>query len=53
MKGEGSVHHSTVTRWFKKFCLGHQDLDDQAGSGRPKTENFKAVLQTIGGESRE
>ena len=22
-KGEGTVNHSTVTRWFKKFHSGH------------------------------
>ena len=47
MKGEGAVDHSTVTRWFEKFCLGYKNLDDQAMPSRPKTIDFKAVFQTI------
>ena len=35
-KDEGSVDHSTVTRWFKKFHSGCKNLDDQARSDRPK-----------------
>ena len=27
-KGEGSVDYSTETRWFKKFRLGSQKVDD-------------------------
>ena len=41
-KGEGVV--GTVTRWFKKFCSGSKNFDDQAKSSSPKTE---AVLQAI------
>ena len=26
-KDEGAVDHSTVTRWFKKFCLGCKNLN--------------------------
>ena len=29
MKDEGSVGHSTVTKWFKKFHLSDKYLDDQ------------------------
>ena len=29
-KGEDAVDQSTVTRWFKKFCLGCKSLIDQA-----------------------
>ena len=34
--------HSWVTSWFKKFCPGRKNLDDQAKSGRPE-----AILQAI------
>ena len=47
LKGEGAVDHNTVIRWLQKFCLRCKNLDDQAKSGRPKTVDSKAVLQTI------
>ena len=47
MKGKGTIDYSTVTKWFKKFCLGCKNLDDQAKSGKPKTVNFKAMLKAI------
>ena len=43
-KDEGTVDHSTVTRWFKKFCSGCNKLNDWVKSGMPKTV---AVLQAI------
>ena len=46
MKGEGAVDHSTVTRWFKKFCSSCKN-DDQEKAGRPKTIDSKAMLQAI------
>ena len=46
-KGEGAVDHSIETRWFKNFCSGCQNLDDQAKSGRPDTMDCKAVFQAI------
>ena len=36
-KDEGAVDPSRVTGWFKKFCLGFKNLNDQAKTGRPKT----------------
>ena len=36
-KDDGAVDHSTVTRWFKRFCLGYKNLEDQASLGRPET----------------
>ena len=42
-KGEGAVDHNTVTRWFKKFCSGCKNLDDQAKSSRAKTVDSVAV----------
>ena len=50
MKEEVSVDHITVTRWFKKFCSGCKNLDDQTRLGRLKTMNFKAVFQAIEGK---
>ena len=41
------VGHSTVTKWFKKFYFGCKNFDDLARSGRPKSVDFKAELQTI------
>ena len=37
---------TTVTRRFKKFCLGCKNCDDQARSDKPKT-GFQDLLQAI------
>ena len=29
-KDKIAIDHSTVTRWFKKFCSGFQNLDNQS-----------------------
>ena len=47
MKNEGKVDHSTITRWFMKFCLDCKSLDNQEKSGRSKTVDFKAILHAI------
>ena len=47
VKGEGTVDYNTVTRWFKKFCLGCKNCNDQARLGRPKTMNSEDLLQAI------
>ena len=47
VKGEGTVHQSTVTKWFKKVCLCHKNLDDWARSIRPKTMHSMAKLQAL------
>ena len=51
-KGEGTVDHCTVIRWFKKFCLGCKFLDNQARSGRytpsNKSKSNKQHLEGIG-----
>ena len=47
VKGEGAVDHSIVTRWFKKFHLSCKNLDDQARSDRPKTQEPEAMLQAL------
>ena len=43
--GEGVFDHSTVTRWFKKFCIICKNLNDLARSGRHKIMVSEAVLQ--------
>ena len=47
VKDEGAVDHSTVIRWFNKFCSGYKKLNDQVRSSRPKDEDSKAMLQAI------
>ena len=39
-KSESTVDHNTVTKWLKKFCLGHKNLNNQVRSGRPKIIDF-------------
>ena len=36
VKSEGTVDHSTVTRWIKKFYLGWMNPNDQVQSGKLK-----------------
>ena len=47
VKGEGTVDYNTVTRWFKKFCLGYKNCNDQVRLGRPKTMDSEDLLQAI------
>ena len=47
VEGEGAIDLSMVTRWFKKFCLGCKNLEDQARLSKPKTMDYKAVFQSI------
>ena len=42
-KDEGTIDHSTVTKWFKEFCSVCMNLDDQARSAKPKTVDFEAI----------
>ena len=46
-KGESTIVHGAVTRWLEKFCLGCQNLDDQARSDNPNTMESEAGLKTI------
>ena len=46
-KGEGAVDHSTITRWFKKFCSSSKNQDHQAKPGRPNSMDSEAMLQVI------
>ncbi|CAF3228652.1 unnamed protein product [Rotaria socialis] len=34
---EGTVHYTTVSRWYKRFDSGDLNLEDQPRSGRPST----------------
>ena len=44
MKSESPVVHRRVTRWFKKFCSGCNNLDSHAKSGRSKTMDSEAMI---------
>ena len=44
-KGEDTIDHSIVTRWFKKFGPGCKNLNNQAWLGSPKSMDFDAVLK--------
>ena len=46
-KGEGTVDHSTVTRWLKKCCLGYKNFDNQARADRLKSMDSKSMLIAI------
>ena len=37
VKSEDATDHSTVTSWFKKFCSGCKNPNNQAKSGGPKS----------------
>ena len=43
VKGEGTLDHSTGTRWFEKFCLRWKNFKDQPRSGKPKSVESKAI----------
>ena len=45
VKRKGTVEHNTVTRWFKKFCSGYKNFDDQERSGRPESVDSEAMFQ--------
>ena len=47
VKGEGTVDYNKVTRWFKKFCFGGKNLEDQARSDRIKSVDSDAMLPAI------
>jgi transposase len=47
-EGEGTVHYTTVSRWYKRFDSGDLGLEDQPRSGRPSTldnEDLRAALK--------
>ena len=46
-KGEGTVDHSTVKRWLKKFRSDSKNLDNQTRSGRPKTVDYVILLKAM------
>ena len=46
-KGEKLVDPSTVTRWFKKFCLAYKNIFNHTRSGMSKSMDCEAVLQAI------
>ena len=46
-KSDGLVDYSTVTRGLKKFHSGYKKLYPLTKSGRPKTVDSEAVLESI------
>ena len=46
-KDEDAFDHSTITRWFKIFCLGCWNFNDQPRADRPKSMDSKAMLHAI------
>ena len=47
VKGEGTVYHNTESKWFKKFCLGRKNLNNQTSSSGLKTMDSESMLQAI------
>ena len=47
VEDEGTVNHSTINGWLKKFLSSSKILNDQEKSGRPKSVNSNAVLQAV------
>ena len=45
--GPGTINHSTVTRWWKRFSSGDESLKDEPRSGRPTTFNLADLKQAI------
>ena len=49
-EGEGTVSVATCERWFKKFALGDNDLDDKPRPGQPMVINLDALREAIEAE---
>ena len=49
-KGDGTVGHSTVTKWLKNLCSGCKNLDDHLTLSGSKSVDSEAVLQAKSGE---
>ena len=45
--GPGTAHEHTVRWWFKKFCKGDENLEDEEWSGRPSEvdDQLRAVTE--------
>ena len=45
--GLGTAHEHTVQWWFKKFCKGDENLEDEERSGRPSEvdDQLRAVTE--------
>nr|CDJ91034.1 Transposase domain containing protein [Haemonchus contortus] len=41
------VHHSTVSRWYKRFAAGEILFEDRQGSGRPSEWNDERLLSAL------
>ena len=47
VKGKSTIDHSTVTRWFKRFCSESKSLNNLAKTGKPKIVDLEATFQVI------
>ncbi|PIO53628.1 hypothetical protein TELCIR_25030, partial [Teladorsagia circumcincta] len=43
--GEGTVHRSAVSNWYKRFAAGDTSLGDNERSGRPRTTDDDELLR--------
>ena len=51
VKGENAIDYSTVTRWYKKFCLCCKNFVYQTKSGRPKHSGIWGCASNHRGKS--
>ena len=51
IKGESAVDHNKVTRWFKKFCSGFKNLNNQATDSEVMLQAIKANLMSSASHS--
>ena len=46
--GEASMDRSNAYRWYKMFCEGREDVNDEERAGRPSTdENIDEVKKIV------
>ncbi|PRD30900.1 UNVERIFIED_CONTAM: hypothetical protein NCL1_25016 [Trichonephila clavipes] len=54
--GDGSPCRATVFRWFKEFCSGHNSLQDEEHTRRPRPavipDNVSAIRKMLMGDNR-
>ncbi|GFU41423.1 uncharacterized protein TNCV_2171771 [Trichonephila clavipes] len=45
--GDESPCHATFFRWLKEFCIGHNSLQDEEHTGRPRPAVFPEKVSAI------
>ncbi|GFV71992.1 histone-lysine N-methyltransferase SETMAR [Trichonephila clavipes] len=54
--GDESPCSATVVRWFKEFCSGHNSLQDEERTGRPRPavipDNVSAIREMLMDDNR-